>query len=422
MCFRKISGPVCKRRLSRAPSSRGPGGNRYWETTQTTGSTIFGSDGFERTILNGVTTYRHELGPVVFTSTKVNGAAKPTYMLHDRLGSVLAEVDVYGNDAGSGPSAVATRMYDAFGKTRNADFTDRQGGMLNLRPITLRGFTGQESVDEVQMIHMNGRIYDYNLGRFLGVDPIIGNPLSSQSLNPYSYIGNNPLSGTDPTGYVCHSDGDRGNVCEGKDKKEKDGGVAQRDKIDNFRAATDWSGRSGASGQGASSGNVKAESIGSSGDRATKGSRNAASGDYNGSGQQAQELDTINVTAPSFGRVLWNSIITNLELLNPWDDYYYDGISPVNPREPTRHERLEAQLAQQAAHHPVAEAAGSAIVTLATVIVFPEGAEEEAALGTARGAGEEVGSYTNLHESGRTYSGKGTRARSQASGRRIERQ
>jgi len=35
------------------------------------------------------------------------------------------------------------------------------------------------------------------------VDPIIGNPLSSQSLNPYSYIGNNPLSGTDPTGYIA---------------------------------------------------------------------------------------------------------------------------------------------------------------------------------------------------------------------------
>jgi hypothetical protein len=34
------------------------------------------------------------------------------------------------------------------------------------------------------------------------VDPIIGNPLSSQSLNPYSYIGNNPLSGADPTGYA----------------------------------------------------------------------------------------------------------------------------------------------------------------------------------------------------------------------------
>jgi hypothetical protein len=32
----------------------------------------------------------------------------------------------------------------------------------------------------------------------------------------------------------------------------------------------------------------------------------------------------------------------------------------------------------------------------------------------------ESGSYTNTHESGRTYSGKGDRARSQASGRRIE--
>ena len=51
---------------------------------------------------------------------------------------------------------------------------------------------------------MNGRVYDPRLGRFLWVDPIISNPANTQSLNPYSYIGNNPLSGTDPTGYdVC---------------------------------------------------------------------------------------------------------------------------------------------------------------------------------------------------------------------------
>jgi hypothetical protein len=48
---------------------------------------------------------------------------------------------------------------------------------------------------------MNGRVYDYQLGRFLSVDPFIQFPLNSQSLNPYSYLGNNPLSGTDPTGY-----------------------------------------------------------------------------------------------------------------------------------------------------------------------------------------------------------------------------
>ncbi len=49
---------------------------------------------------------------------------------------------------------------------------------------------------------MNGRVYDYNLGRFLSVDPFIQGVGNSQGINPYSYGMNNPLSGTDPTGYV----------------------------------------------------------------------------------------------------------------------------------------------------------------------------------------------------------------------------
>ncbi|CAI8164768.1 MAG: Uncharacterised protein [Pseudidiomarina mangrovi] len=66
----------------------------------------------------------------------------------------------------------------------------------------MRGFTDHEHIDEAQLIHMNGRVYDYNLGRFLSVDPFIQEPGNSQSLNPYSYIMNNPLAGTDPSGYV----------------------------------------------------------------------------------------------------------------------------------------------------------------------------------------------------------------------------
>jgi hypothetical protein len=46
---------------------------------------------------------------------------------------------------------------------------------------------------------MNGRVYDYNVGRFMSVDPFIHE--GSQGINPYSYIMNNPLAGTDPTGY-----------------------------------------------------------------------------------------------------------------------------------------------------------------------------------------------------------------------------
>ncbi|KZN77779.1 hypothetical protein N477_00810 [Pseudoalteromonas luteoviolacea H33-S] len=48
---------------------------------------------------------------------------------------------------------------------------------------------------------MNGWVYDYNPGRFMSVDPLIQSPGNSQSINPYSYIMNNPLAGTDPTGY-----------------------------------------------------------------------------------------------------------------------------------------------------------------------------------------------------------------------------
>jgi len=48
---------------------------------------------------------------------------------------------------------------------------------------------------------MNGRIYDGRLGRFLQADPHIQEPNNSQSLNRYSYVINNPLSYTDPTGY-----------------------------------------------------------------------------------------------------------------------------------------------------------------------------------------------------------------------------
>ena len=55
---------------------------------------------------------------------------------------------------------------------------------------------------------MNGRVYDYNLGRFLGVDPFLQFPHNSQSANPYSYIMNNPMAGTDPTGYSTQDEVD----------------------------------------------------------------------------------------------------------------------------------------------------------------------------------------------------------------------
>ena len=48
---------------------------------------------------------------------------------------------------------------------------------------------------------MNGRVYDPMLGRFGTPDPMTSEPYDSQGWNRYSYVGNDPLNFTDPSGY-----------------------------------------------------------------------------------------------------------------------------------------------------------------------------------------------------------------------------
>jgi hypothetical protein len=48
---------------------------------------------------------------------------------------------------------------------------------------------------------MNGRIYDPELGRMLSPDPFVQVPENSQNFNRYSYVLNNPVNLTDPSGF-----------------------------------------------------------------------------------------------------------------------------------------------------------------------------------------------------------------------------
>jgi hypothetical protein len=48
---------------------------------------------------------------------------------------------------------------------------------------------------------MNGRLYDPYLQRFLSPDPYVISPTNAQDYNRYSYVLNNPLMYTDPSGY-----------------------------------------------------------------------------------------------------------------------------------------------------------------------------------------------------------------------------
>jgi len=72
---------------------------------------------------------------------------------------------------------------------------------LTQLPFTNKGFTGHESIQEVGLIHMNGRIYDATLARFMSSDPHIQEGAMTQSYNRYAYVMNNPMKYNDPSGY-----------------------------------------------------------------------------------------------------------------------------------------------------------------------------------------------------------------------------
>jgi len=175
---------------------------RYFQRDNNAGDTIYVGKLFEQKN-NGQKKYY--LGNYAVLTVDASTGDKITYLHQDRLGSIIAISDEVGNnEQGSG------RGFDPFGKPREDDWEDSNGfddatgldGDINGYETTTRGFTGHEHLNGTDLIHMNGRAYDYNLGRFLSVDPVIQFPANSQSLNPYSYIMNNPMSGTDPTGYT----------------------------------------------------------------------------------------------------------------------------------------------------------------------------------------------------------------------------
>ncbi len=66
-----------------------------------------------------------------------------------------------------------------------------------------KGFTGHEMLDQLDLVHMNGRIYDPLVARTMSADPYIQDRLSSQSYNRYTYVWNNPMNMTDTTGFVA---------------------------------------------------------------------------------------------------------------------------------------------------------------------------------------------------------------------------
>lgn len=141
---------------------------------------------------------------ILFVKNYTESSGSYKFLHKDYLGSILAISDEAGNK-------VEQRHYDAWGNLTHlqvnggAIVTDENqirdflsnGGLL-----VDRGYTSHEHFAEVGLIHMNGRLYDPLLRRFLNADENIQDMFNTQNYNKYGYVLNNPLMYNDPNGEI----------------------------------------------------------------------------------------------------------------------------------------------------------------------------------------------------------------------------
>ena len=94
--------------------------------------------------------------------------------------------------------------FGAYGARRGTNWqgTPSSGDYTAIANSTRRGFTDHTMLDSVGLIHMNGRVQDPVLGRFISADPVIDGTDDTQGWNRYAYVQNRPLSAIDPSGFA----------------------------------------------------------------------------------------------------------------------------------------------------------------------------------------------------------------------------
>jgi RHS repeat-associated protein len=168
-----------------------------------TEQTIYVAGLFEIETTPGQTHYKHFVQvpggtQIIYDIQSVSGT-QTTYITADHLGSG----NIFLNSAGA---VEINESYSAYGYRRSSNWaaalSSTSGDYTTIASTTRRGYTDafHEMLDNVNLIHMNGRVYDPTIGRFLSPDPVVTQVGDSQRGNSYSYVSNRPLTLTDPTG------------------------------------------------------------------------------------------------------------------------------------------------------------------------------------------------------------------------------
>ncbi|HSW87825.1 MAG TPA: RHS repeat-associated core domain-containing protein [Candidatus Saccharimonadales bacterium] len=113
---------------------------------------------------------------------KKNPDGTKTYVHNDDLGSSSVLTDASG-------AVTENTTYDPWGEVKLGGTKDKFQ------------YTGQEKDSETGLNYYNFRYYNSHTRRFTQPDDIFPNQYDPQQLNRYSYVGNNPLTRTDPTGH-----------------------------------------------------------------------------------------------------------------------------------------------------------------------------------------------------------------------------
>lgn len=185
--------------------SYGPNRQRFKHVANFSGgaeTTHYVSGVLEKVVIGSTTHYKHLIsGPTgaVATYTRRSNSTEDTfYFTKDHQRSIDSITNASGTvqvRLSSKPFGERRKEAGWSGAVPSADWTA-------IGNTTRRSYTGHEMVDNLNLVHMNGRVQDPVIGRFLSADPNVPDPTYGQSFNRYSYVRNTPLSLWDPSGFL----------------------------------------------------------------------------------------------------------------------------------------------------------------------------------------------------------------------------